>query len=180
MPHDPDDLFLAEAWVRMRDFVRHRYPGFTREQIEDVVQDAIALYIQYCRRHRLSNSIALLCKIVAARAASHWQKLKRESKRNGRIQSEMDCDPPGPDPGQDELFRRVRAYIERERPDDLQLVALVHVGLTHAEIAEAVGMNREAVSQRISRLYKQIRRQFLGPRQDEGKGGTLPPDRSDP
>lgn len=161
MADDLDDVgFFPRAWVRLSVFIQRKYPGFSREEVEDVVGEAIVRFCRYRRDQEIREPLALLHRIASAAAADAWRPDRPVGGEDGRRIIDQvraaRCDDGGDGP--ERAVRLIREWLDQHRPDDLPLIELRCQGLSHREIAERLDLTPETVRKRFSRVVEEIRR----------------------
>jgi len=158
--HVTDEEFFPRAWVLVTAFIQRKYPGFTREEVEDVVGETIVRFCRYRRGREVREPMALMYTIASGAASDSVPpdaSIGGEAGevRIGRVCAGSSRDGPG---GPEMAALLVRDWVALHAPGDLSIVDLRCQGLSHREIAERLGMTPEAVRKRFSRLIKEIRR----------------------
>jgi len=165
MQVESDDRFYAGVWPRLRTFLKRRYPGFSREQVEDCIQITFLRSIRYRRDHEVAKPLALLYRIAGRVAASESRSRGRlilvgcgdEEEPNGLLDRL-----PSPEPACEWDVAETGAslvveWLRRNRRADALLVMDRMRGLSYDEIARAAGLKPEAVRKRFSRLRSVLR-----------------------
>ena len=160
-----DERFYAGVWPRLRTFLGRRYPGFSREQIEDCIQITFLRFIRYRRDHEVPKPLALLHHIAFRVAASESRSQGRlvlvgggdEEEPNGFLDRL-----PSPEPAREWDVVETGAslvveWLRRNRLADALLVQDRLRGLSYEEIARSAGLRPEAVRKRFSRLGNVLR-----------------------
>ena len=158
--HVSDEDFFPRAWVLVAAYIQRKYPGFTHEDIEDVVGESIVRFCRYRRDHEVREPMALLYRIAAGAAADA---LGLEGSIGGeageliidRVRATRSSEGPG---GPEMAALLIRDWVALNRPEDLPIVELRCQGLSHRRIAERLGVAPEAARKRYSRLIDEIRR----------------------
>jgi DNA-directed RNA polymerase specialized sigma24 family protein len=158
--HVADEEFFPRAWVLVAAYIQRKYPGFTREEVEDVVGEAIVRFCRYRRDHEIREPMNLLYRIAAGAASDALEPDGPIGGEAGevlidRTRAARSIDGPG---GPEMAALLARDWVARSRPDDLPILEMRCQGLSHREIAERLGMAPEAVRKRYSRLIDEIRR----------------------
>lgn len=164
MQVDIDERFYAGVWPRLRAFLVRRYPGFSREQVEDCIQVTFLRFIRYRRDHEVPKPLALLHRIALRVAASEYRSQGRlvlvggdEEEPNGLLDRL-----PSPEPARTwDLVETGAAlvveWLRRNRGEDARLVLDRLRGLSYEEIAREAGLKPEAVRKRFSRVCRILR-----------------------
>ena len=158
--HVSDEELFPRAWVLVTAYIQRKYPGFTREEVEDVVGETIVRFCRYRRGHEVREPMALMYTIAcgaAADAVRPDQSIGGEAGALllGRVTAGSSQDGPG---GPELAALLIRDWVSLHRPDDGPIVEMRCQGLSHREIAERLGVAPEAVRKRYSRLIDEIRR----------------------
>jgi DNA-directed RNA polymerase specialized sigma24 family protein len=158
--HVDDEEFFPRAWVLLAAYIQRRYPGFTRENVEDAVGEAIVRYCRYRRDHEVREPMNLLYRIAAGAAADSVSSDEPIGGEVGEVLIDrIRAGTPSEGPGGPEMAALLaRDWIARNRPEDLPIIEMRCQGLAHREIAERLGMAPEAIRKRYSRLIDEIRR----------------------
>jgi RNA polymerase sigma factor (sigma-70 family) len=155
-----DEEFFPRAWVRLTVFIQRKYPAFTREEVEDVVGEAIVRFCRYRRDHEVREPMALLHRIASGAASDAWLPDRPVGGKDAeqiieRMKARRCSDAPN---GPEMAALLIRDWVTLHRPDDLPIVELRCQGLSHREIAERLELTAETVRKRYSRLIEEIRR----------------------
>ena len=166
MPHDPDFAFFVEMRPKLMGYVRRRYPGFPRMDVEDAVQEAFMRHLAYRHDHAVTNPAAHLYMLASWVAANIHRQRKAENCVIGGPDGDdlidrIPGDPPPPpvDPAELAVFL-IFDWLETHRPQDIELLELRVQGLSHEEIAARLGLTPTAERKRSSRLTQELRRHF--------------------
>jgi|RhiMethySRZTD1v2_1073278.scaffolds.fasta_scaffold1015200_2 DNA-directed RNA polymerase specialized sigma24 family protein len=162
MELENDGRFYAGVWPRLRSFLKRRYPGFSREQVEDCIQITFLRFIRYRRDHEVPKPLALLYLIAGRVAASECRSQGRMVLVGGGDEEELLDRLPSPEParewdGVEAGARLVVEWLRRNRSEDALLVLDRLRGLSYEEIARGTGRRPEAVRKRFSRLCDAVR-----------------------
>jgi DNA-directed RNA polymerase specialized sigma24 family protein len=166
MPHDPDFAFFVEMRPKLMGYVRRRYPGFPRMDVEDAVQEAFMRHLAYRHETVVANATAHLYMLAGWVAANTHRQRKSEgcviSGPDGEsVIDRIPGDPPPPpvDPAELAVFLIID-WLGHHRPNDVELFELRVQGLSHEEIAGRLGLAVTAERKRSSRLTQELRRHF--------------------
>jgi RNA polymerase sigma factor (sigma-70 family) len=157
MQLENDERFYAGVWPRLRSFLKRRYPGFSREQVEDCIQVTFLRFIRYRRDHEVPKPLALLYRIAHRVASSEYRSQGRMVRVGGGNEDGLLDRLPSPEPacewdGVETGARLVLEWLRRNRSEDALLVLDRLRGLSYEEIARGAGLKPEAVRKRFSRL----------------------------
>jgi RNA polymerase sigma factor (sigma-70 family) len=162
-----DDLFVRYE-ARLRRWAHGRLPPAARGALEtqDLVQDTLAKVFQRLPAFEPRHAGAFR-DYVWTTLWNHIRDLARSGARRG-VAAPLDTDvvDVAPSPLEDamgrEVFARYEAALERLRPDEREaIIARVELGLSHAEVAQALGKPSAAsahmaVSRALVRLAEEM------------------------
>jgi DNA-directed RNA polymerase specialized sigma24 family protein len=158
---DAQDRFCLEARPQLLAFLARQYPRVSRDDLEDLVQQAFLLFIRYSRTHEVRFPRALLERMARC-AANTFIRRGRRLVRLDEGPAEAACDrieaPPALSCDGPELAALLLTdWLARHRPEDLPLFLLRLQFLSTPEIAARTGLTPEAVRKRFSRAFEAIR-----------------------
>ena len=162
MQVENDERFYAGVWPRLRTFLKRRYPGFAREQIEDCIQITFLRFIRYRRNHEVPKPLALLYRIANRVAASECRSQGKLVLAGCGDEENLLDRLPSPEPAREWDVVETGAllvveWLRRNRQADALLVLARLRGLSYEEIARSAGLKPEAVRKRFSRLKGVLR-----------------------
>jgi len=155
-----DERFLEDAMERLVSFVQRQYPGFSREEGQDVVGEAVVRFLRYRREHEIREPLALLYRIAERAAADACRRARMVGGEAGQILIErIPAAPPARDQDGPALAAiMIHDWVAAHRPEDCALFDLRCDGLSHREIADRLAISPDTVRKRYSRLLEEIRR----------------------
>lgn len=129
---------------------------------DDILQEAFIRLFRSGRPGASENeTAAFLYRAATNLVYDHWRRRRRETKVLGQVAPKPAAPPPGPPSDVGRIFARLA-------PRDRALLWLAHVeGLSHAEIASALGL--KAISVRVmlfrarAELARRLRRAHIHP-----------------
>lgn len=160
---DDPEGFMGLQYARMAEFVKLER-GLARDAREDVVQNAMVRHAIEIRDGKDYAGVPLK---VVARQLVHWAALDHfeDLRRRGRHETPAppEFDPPVWDrnPGVElwDLCRRLAGLPERQRT---VACLLYGTGLEHDQIAERLGIARNAVDQALHRARTRLKASWNG------------------
>jgi len=170
---DALNALLARYLPRMRRWASGRLPAAARgmSDTQDVVQETLSRAFSKIEGFEIRGEGALQAYLRQALLNQIRQEIRRAASRlpsadPGAADAAIDLAAPGPSPleltiGADDAERYERA-LARLRPDDREaIIARIELGLTHQEVAEALGKPsanaaRMAVERALARLLKEM------------------------
>ncbi|MCO6491733.1 MAG: RNA polymerase sigma-70 factor [Phaeodactylibacter sp.] len=137
-----------------------------QEDAEEAVQDVFVRLWEKRRELHISTSAkAYLYAAVRNRAINHLRsKWAREAPLPPEAAEQLAAEPPGQEPGQEDLLRLVQQGIAA-LPEQCRVIFQLsrQAGLTYGEIAEELGISKETVKSQIKIALSRLRA-FLGER----------------
>jgi RNA polymerase sigma-70 factor (ECF subfamily) len=170
---DALNALIARYLPRMRQWAAGRLPLHARgmTDTQDLVQETVSRAFRNVEAFEIRGEGALQAYLRQALLNQIRQEIRRASSRIPRGDVDLAdaadrVEAPGPSPleaaiGAEALERYERA-LERLRPEDREaIVARIELGLSHQEVAEALGKPsanaaRMAVERAVSRLLKEM------------------------
>jgi RNA polymerase sigma-70 factor (ECF subfamily) len=171
----------AQAWDELFDlhyapagrFVFQLAPDFTREDVEEICQEAFLSVIRNLDSFNGRSQFQTWLFRVAANKAHDYRERQRAAKRGGgqtplSLQAEdpetgLTLDPPAERPGPDaELLNAERRALLRKALDELgepcrEIIELRYFGdLSYDEIARTLRLNVKTVSSRLSKCLDRL------------------------
>jgi DNA-directed RNA polymerase specialized sigma24 family protein len=156
--HGDQDALRAFLEGRARSVTR-RYRGAgsaaRHADTHDILATVFVRTVMALRRRPLSaDSAGGLWRLVERIAERAGLRTRRKASRGARALSRLPTPATGPSP---QTGPDVRALLDSLPPIDREIARLVVTGLTHAQIAEQLGISEPAVRQRWSRLRARLR-----------------------
>ena len=167
-----DELFDRHYAAAGR-FVFQLAPDFTREDVEEICQEAFLSAIRNLGSFNGQSQLQTWLFRIAANKARDYRERRRAAKRGGgqtpvSLQAEdpehgLTLDPPSPAPGPDTgLMNAERAALLRESLDHLgepcrEIIELRYFGdLSYEEISKTLRLNVKTVSSRLSKCLDRL------------------------
>lgn len=173
----------AEAWDELFDqhyaaaarFVFQLSPGFTREDTEEICQEAFLAVIRSLDSFRGQSGFQTWLLRIAANKARDFRQRQYAAKRGGgqavlSLQAEdpetgLTLDPPGPGPApdlallRDEQLAQIHEALERLETPCREIIELRYFAeLSYEEISDALKLNAKTVSSRLSKCLDRLER----------------------
>ena len=167
------NTLIARYLPRMQRWATGRLPAHARgmTDTQDLVQDAVSQAFRKIEGFEVRGEGALQAYLRQALLNQIRQEIRRASRRPPPGDAEADSaasdvEDPGPSPLEEaigsEALERYERALARLRPEDREaIVARIELGLSHREVAEALGKPsanaaRMAVERALSRLLKEM------------------------
>ena len=174
------NTLIARYLPRMRRWATGRLPAQARgmTDTQDLVQDTVAQAFRRIEGFDIRGEGALQAYLRQALLNQIRQEIRRASRRlppgeRDGDQAVADVEDPGPSPLEEaigtEALERYEQALARLRPEDREaIIARVELGLSHQEVAEAIGKPsanaaRMAVERALARLLKEMNEGGSGP-----------------
>lgn len=142
----------------LRRFLARRHVGTTAD-IEDIAQEVFVRLIQYDRADLVDHPKAYLFKI-AANVSAEWA--VRSSRRlphdSAWLMELVDALSPDTEVEREDRDERTRSALQALPPRAREILRLhFGEGLTHSEVAAALGVTRKVVKRDTARAYAELR-----------------------
>lgn len=144
---------LRQLLSKLRRVLASR--GRSADDIDDLMQEAFLRLQVYCRDRTVQNTEAFLVRTVINLTAEQGRKAHNSRTVSGDVVLEALVDPTPPP---DELYvrqrrtQRMKAGLERLNPRPREVLLLHRLdGLSHAQIAERLGISVSMVEKHIAR-----------------------------
>jgi RNA polymerase sigma factor (sigma-70 family) len=167
------NALIARYLPRMRRWATGRLPGHARgmSDTQDLVQDAVSQAFKKIEGFEIRGEGALQAYLRQALLNQVRQEIRKANRRPppGDVdvhEAAAQIEDPGPSPLEEaigaEALERYERALGRLRPEDREAIVLrIELGLTHQEVAEALGKSspnaaRMAVERALARLLKEM------------------------
>jgi RNA polymerase sigma-70 factor (ECF subfamily) len=154
-------------------FVFQLAPDFTREDVEEICQEALVSVVRNLGSFRGASRFQTWLFRIAANKARDFAQRRSAAKRGGThrtvsLQAEdpetgLTIDPPSEVPGPDaslvhrEWMAQLRAAVDQLAPPCREIIELRYFGdLSYEDLAESLQLNPKTVSSRLSRCLERL------------------------
>ncbi len=167
------DTLFERHYGAVAGFVFQLSPAFTREDTEEICQEAFLAVVKNLGSFRGGSQFQTWVFRIAANKARDYLQRRLAAKRGGgqstiSLQAEdpesgLTPDPPSPDPGPDtrlinaEKMALVRSALDRLGDPCREIIELRYFGdLSYEDLAETLDLNHKTVSSRLSKCLDRL------------------------
>lgn len=151
------DMKLRTArFAHLLRLLRHK--GRSREDAEDLIQDALLRLTEYCRTCTVHNEAAFLERTVINLSIDRFRRESRHPAIGRSVEDIAEAIPlvdPAPDPvevlGAQERLERIRLALDSVNVRTRQIYFAHRAGYSHRELANAYGISISSVEKAIAR-----------------------------